>query len=259
MIKGSEINQNIRYVITPLFILLLIACSSAPFYPPASKTPPNMTFYDEFSGNSLDENKWDVYNNQVYPFLNSCMSNKNISVSNGILHLLAKKEDCMGMAWSTAYIQTRFFRQQYGYFEARYKYLGAADIDNAFWLMTLGDKLASDHIEIDINEGFYPNLVMMNIHLVKNGSPWSEQTRWTPPGNLDLSAEFHIYGLDWSENSLVWYFDGQEIRRFQGAVIGNEVLVMFSNGLTIRGASINDSLNGKSMDVDYVRVYNTKP
>jgi beta-glucanase (GH16 family) len=30
---------------------------------------------------------------------------------------------------------------------------------------------------------------------------------------LDLTADYHLYGLEWNERELVWYFDGKAVKR----------------------------------------------
>lgn len=56
----------------------------------------------------------------------------------------------------------------------------------------------------------------MNIHNW-SGKHWSKSTTWKAEGR-DLAKEWHVYGLGWSEQALVWSFDGQEIRRETNAI-----------------------------------------
>ncbi len=73
-----------------------------------------------------------------------------------------------------------------------------------------------------------------------------------------MSKDFHLYGLEWNEKVLVWYFDGQEVLRLPHTICHAEVPVRLSTAILKRAGEITDALDGTTMDVDYVRVYKKK-
>ncbi|NQU43514.1 family 16 glycosylhydrolase [bacterium] len=91
----------------------------------------------------------------------------------------------------------------------------------------------------------------MSLHSWK-GQHWASKQRWLAEG-MDLSREFHVYGLEWTPTELIWYFDGQEIRRLSHEICHRETAVLKWAG------DVTHALDGTSMDVDWVRVYEQVP
>ena len=78
-------------------------------------------------------------------------------------------------------------------------------------------------------------------------------------GNYNFSKEYHVYGLDWSKEELVFYFDGKEIRRVKNDFCYSPSPVWLSEAIISWSGSIKEEqLNGSAMEVDYVRVYEKK-
>jgi len=178
---------------------------------------------------------------------------ENATISDGILKLNAKKEKRGGQDWTAASMWTKR-KFKYGYFECRYKYAKATGTNNSFWLMTRGiPKDAPGRFEIDINEGHYPNEVNMNIHN-HSGKHWAKSKHKKIKG-ANLANEFHTYGLEWNKDELIWYFDGKEIRREKNTICHGESPVWLSLAIIKWAGAVTDEIDGKSMDVDYVRVY----
>lgn len=228
---------------------------------PASMLPPGtgwtLTFSEECDSDGLDGEKWASENHGDYEHIASSRWRENVEFRDGVCALVTRRERRGGREWTTASIWTHQFAQQYGYFEARYRYAGAPGLNNAFWLMTDGDSEDPIHFEIDINEGHFPNRVHTSLHN-HAGEHWSKGKLWRglPPG-VDLSAGFHTYGLEWTENELVWYFDGTEIRRLEHQICRLPAQIRLSTAVFAHdwAGKATAALDGKSMDVDYVRVY----
>lgn len=78
-------------------------------------------------------------------------------------------------------------------------------------------------------------------------------------GNYNFAKEYHVYGLDWSKEELVFYFDGKEIRRVKNDFCYSPSPVWLSEAIISWSGSIKEEqLNGSAMEVDYVRVYEKK-
>ncbi|MBR4651882.1 MAG: family 16 glycosylhydrolase [Kiritimatiellae bacterium] len=207
---------------------------------------------DEFDGESLDKGKWWDYAPHwpgrpgVYRTLA-----KNVSQKDGELLLLTDKvpeaeipyEARMdGMQGYTCALVKSRRKVRYGYFEARIKATPAA-VRNAFWLYDpLSDDLKRKYSpgdfseEIDICE-------ILGRHQPGDASQEYRTSHFThhymtpyyegvcnnqdvPLGvmkKLDFcpSAEYHTYGLLWTERELVWYIDNVESARMPTASYGN--------------------------------------
>lgn len=220
--------------------------------------PPNpaqweIAFRDEFNGDRLDTNVWRSATGQSWGKLLSARFPENVAVSNGLLRLITKKEKRGGKEWTSAMISTAKFRQKYGYWESRYRYAAASGLNQAFW-MNPGAKDKEKGFEIDVNEGHYPTDINSSLH--QGGLP-SQSKRFV--ADYDLAADFHIYAVEWNEREVIYYFDGKEIYRVPNTKAHLDVPVIFATAvLPFWAGPVNDTLDGKSMDVDWVRVYRKK-
>jgi beta-glucanase (GH16 family) len=189
---------------------------------------------------------------------------ENAVVNNGTLKLVNRKESRGGQEWTSGNIWTKE-QFQYGYYECRYRYAAAKGTNNSFWLMMKGiQPTEGKFFELDINEGHYPNSVNTNIH------NWSDVTEVngkkshpsTSKGfkfeNADLAKDFHTYGLDWSKEELVFYFDGKEIRRVENQFCYSPAPVWLSLAIIPWAGKITDAIDKTEMEVDYVRIYKRK-
>ena len=110
--------------------------------------------------------------------------------------------------------------------------------------------------EIDINEGHFPNKVNTNLH------NWSGEHTMNPKHmtieGANLAEEFHLYGLQWTENELIWYYDGKEIRREENTLCHSDAPVLLSLAIIDWAGPVTDAIDGTAMEVDFVRVYQHK-
>lgn len=218
-----------------------------------------LSFQDEFYGTDLDWNVWIPQNGFPGHILSSRWK-ENAVVEDGLLKLVTKKEQRGGADWTTAsvWVKNTVFEQTYGYWEARYRYAAATGLNQSWWMIDGADPGAARGLfEIDINEGHYPNRIHMNLHTNIGGVRKQNQVLYR--SGDDLSADFHTYGLEWTEQELIYYLDGKEIGRRPAANANLPVYPILSTALLDGAGPITDALDGKSMDVDYVRVYRQKP
>jgi beta-glucanase (GH16 family) len=244
--------RNERTFVVAFTLLMAIAfanlspCNAAVVEKPGWE----LTFDDEFDGDKVDLTKWEVQNK-------GDRLAKNIAVSNGLCHLLTSKD---GQDWTTAFMTTKTFRQKYGYFEVRMRIGAATGLNNAFWLFTPKERMAKpgkpDRFEIDIAEAHNPSKVYMTLHDWNNDKNIASGDHHV--AKVDLSKDFHVYALEWNESELIWYFNGQEMRRAKHTICNAEEAVLLSTKVLPWAGAITDALIGTSMDVDYVRVYRKK-
>lgn len=239
------------------FALLLAPCAVLYAADIDGKTPASaakdgwaLSFSEEFEGQQVDTNKW-VIRDQKERLA------KNVAVSAGNLRLLTRRND---KEWTSAWLSTKTFRQKYGWFECRFRIAGASGLNNAFWLNTPPERLALKdptlpRFEIDIVEAHYPHEVSMNLHNWKGKHTGSGQKH---QAETDLSKDFHVYALEWTPKELNWYFDGKKVRTLAHTICTAEEEVLLSTKVASFAGKASSALDGKSMDVDYVRIYQKK-
>ncbi len=71
----------------------------------------------------------------------------------------------------------------------------------------------------------------------------------------NLGETFHVYSLLWTEKELVHYFDGKPIYRTKNDICHKPAPVWLSLAIMNWAGPVTDALDGKSMDVDYLRVW----
>ena len=191
---------------------------------------------------------------------------ENIEVGNGVVRLVNRKESRGGQDWTSGCMWTR--RDfQYGYFECRYKYAAETGTNNSFWIMTRQDApepSIGKRFEIDINEGHYPNKVNTAYHNWTDITIHPDGTRTHPSygkeftfENYDFSKEYHLFGLEWTTDELIYYLDRKEIRREKNSICLSPVPVWLSLAI-LSWQDVTDKIDGTFMEIDYVRVYNRK-
>ena len=258
-----------RPIALPLLGLLAAACMRPPPASDDAMVPSHaeweLTFSEEFDREGVDPEVWE---SQAGPRGGDKPEGRwpeNNLVKDGILYQATKRESPPrgGKKWSSAHIWTRAFTQRYGFFAARLRY--GRYLNNAFWLYRpRGQRFAErPHFEIDINEGHTPREVAMTLHFIHYldatgpGHRVATSKRWDAP--VDLDAGFHIYACEWDEREIIWYFDGQPVRRVAnpGCTAPADVrlsTVIMEHQLARDGTDIA-TMDGVSMAVDWVRVY----
>jgi len=95
------------------------------------------------------------------------------------------------------------FSQQYGYFEMKAQMAPGQGMWPAFWMLSTNGKWPP---EIDIVEaiGDLPNHVYVNTHSATNGNAGKDV--WS---SADITQGFHTYGVDWTKDTITFYYDGK--------------------------------------------------
>jgi beta-glucanase (GH16 family) len=92
-----------------------------------------------------------------------------------------------------------------------------------------------------------------------DGSKWVEMAKFDIlDGQYNFARDFHTYGLEWTENELIFYFNGKEIRREKNDFCHQPAPVWLSLAIIGWGGKITDAIDGTFMEVDYVRIYQRK-
>jgi len=277
-----------KYIVALLFVLLYSTISYA--QPPAHALW-KLSWSDEFNGINADlDTGWNSSNGgYLSTSINCSRWRRNAVVKDGTLKMYYRKEKTSGGSgatawsydWTAASISTKR-KFKFGYYECRYKIASSKGTNNSFWLIS--SKNADTSIktfEIDINEGQFARNSTDTWHQIRtNVHNWSDTFRnssgtlthptatfhTNPSPWYNTGYEYHTMGLEWNEKELIWYVDGKIIRRtpnvnaYRSAVNCFDEAPVLLSGATIPWMSgingvIPDSVDGKFMEVDYVRIY----
>lgn len=211
-----------------------------------------LTLADEFDAPGLDAGMWQLD-----------AERSNVDVAGGLLRLVTTEQET---GWHTGKI-TSYYTQRFGYYAARYRIGADSGLNNAFWLSTAEDVFLEpggtpqnvDRTEVDINETHYPDILNMTLHDWAPGHTGLAHD-WADV-NVNLSESFHTYAFEWrTDNSMTWYFDGvtvysatpEQVNRGRSSL---PLAVLFSTKVLPFAGEPGPNLDGTSMDVDWVRVY----
>ncbi|MCC6983597.1 MAG: glycoside hydrolase family 16 protein [Bauldia sp.] len=150
---------------------------------------------------------------------------ENVEIAGGRLRLVARPEEVTGFegrsfGYTSGMVTTgpdyqtskpKRFSFQYGYVEVVARIPSGQGLWPAIWL------LPSDwesRPEIDVMEvlGHRPDVLEMHYHYFE-GRDRRSAGHEVEVG--DLSRDWHVYGLEWSREAIVWYLDGAEVWRFE--------------------------------------------
>ncbi|TDO21037.1 glycoside hydrolase family 16 protein [Pedobacter duraquae] len=195
--------------------------------------------------------------------------NNNARVANGMLTITAKKEDYVGMKYSSARMVTKNkLDALYGRFEIRAKLPSGKGTWPAIWMLptdySYGDWPKSGEIDIMEHVGYDQNNVHFSTHTEAYYFKINTQktsTKIIPTA----STEFHTYRVDWTPYAIRGYYDDVNVFEFINEQTGYKawpfdkrfhLLLNVAVGGDWGGAQgIDDTIFPQSMVVDYVRYF----
>ena len=194
------------------------------------KTPPGPVpaWEETFSGPAVSRLNWNIRNNTYSSIEESIITSRpvNVGLSSGNLSIMALKESMTvgskTRQFTSGYLDTIKKRSfQYGRFEIRCKLPTQKDTSKgmwpAFWLrpddgglgeIDIMECLGSgkgdteyNKVHFAIHHDYLASTDPKHIQHQNNGS-------YTLP-NGGVTSDWHVYGLDWREDHLVWYVDDE--------------------------------------------------
>ena len=248
----------------------------------------SLIWSDEFNGNTLDNNKWghDVGTGSQYGLWGwgngelQFYQPQNTQVENGVATITAKEEpsglvDSWGNTsyFSSSKITTKnIFDFRYGKVEARIKTLDGQGFWPAFWLLPVNGNWPCDG-EIDIMEqwgnNYLTNSTTGAAHI--GTCPFNQSTHNYENFSVYLSNgsyadEFHTYSIIWTEDTITWYVDEDEIFRVTPYSYNSipslnswpfnsgSWYIMINLAITQSGPNAN-TVFPNNIEIDYVKVY----
>lgn len=231
----------------------------------------NLVWHDEFDGETIDLNNW-TYDLGAGGWGNGESQHytdrpENARIENGMLVIEARQERYYGSYYTSARLKTQGLQEfQYGRIEARLRVPAGRGLWPAFWM--LGSNFATvgwpDSGEIDIMEyiGREPDLILGTIHGPGYSgalglSHWNRQ-------DYDIADDFHTYAVEWDEDQITWFYDGEAYGTYTRSDIGERewpfdqpffIILNLALGGTLPGPIGLDTVFPAQYLVDYVRVF----
>lgn len=250
--------------------------TSQPFPAPSSHVPDEyeLVFFDEFATEGLNTANWRHRYNEGHQYGVGFASRGSVEQpGDGYLYLTTRYENeqlLTGMLRS----QQQF---QYGYFEARIRFQQLQGHHGAFWLQseTYGQIVGNpgqSGAEIDIIEFFgngrIPTDAKQNVYYDPYLSSEERAAGKKQPGDefevfyrnnhdgIELSEDFHVFGLLWTEQEYIFFIDGVETWRTSAGLSHIEEYIVLSLAASEWENNVRDvALFPDQMLIDYVRVY----
>lgn len=290
--------------------LLVVLCALAPafiFAQPkdtiinfrGTTIPMKLAFNDEFDGVKLDEQKWDIREGVVrdpeQKITQQWLTRESVQVKEGLAVITTvpkERRDQTFYVWITDGMKKRNGNFNYdtgefeskelflwGYYEIRCKLPKGRNAWPAFWLY--GESNGTNN-EIDVFEFWNEENVFGGFSQKKQSRIQHKTTHYNRKMSgagtrlpFDGSEGMHTYGVLWTENAIVWYTDGKEMRtlyrykkssdRKDGKILeGREENVFPQSPMKIivdvamQQSEIRTRLERNAFAIDYVRAYSFK-
>ncbi|MBE7053092.1 MAG: glycosyl hydrolase family protein [Ruminococcaceae bacterium] len=254
----------------------------------------NLVWADEFDGMDLDESKWSYrLNFWGKPFPAYCDKGVTIDGNSHAVFKPVKMEDgriCSAQLqtgansfdiprytyddkvnacgdnnfWPLGRLPEPKFMHRYGYYEVRCKLQKTPGWWSAFWIQSPSIGTTFDPkwsgVEVDIMEYFGNNKLTSGNFYGGYGVDLKRDARVRY--DYTDTDEFHRFGLLWTENEYVFYYDGKETSRTNGPISGVEQFILlttevqgYRRGDGTRHEATAEKCLDDSFVVDYVRVF----
>lgn len=250
------------------------------------------TFADEFDSLSLRDTSSGTWttaytwgdggiNNEKQYYVDPRQHGINpFRIDDGVLHIEAKPTSAQHLSkvrnlpyTSGLLTSEASFDQIYGLFEIRARLPEGRGLWPAFWLLPTDKKKWRERgywrlPEIDIMEflGHEESVYYATVHTRTPPAPGGRMTEagYTVYGTsvdtgVDLTRDYHVYGLEWNEDELIWYFDGRPVKREPTPQDSRNdrkyILINLAVGGNWPGDPDPDTQLPAHYSIDYVRVY----
>ena len=266
-----------------LFCLTILVLPLLAENKPADITPPGwrLVWSDEFNqpdGSAPDSAKWGYdtggngWGNKELEYYTSRTNNSRIE--GGKLVIEARQENFDGKNITSARLLTKGKSSwTYGRFEARMKIPRGQGVWPAFWMLSTNIGSvgwpACGEIDIMENIGKEPSMVHGTVHGPGYSGDHGIGGPMTLPDGAKVADDFHVFAVDCTPESIVWFMDGRQYFSLTPAQLPEKTRWVFDQPkFIILNLAIGGGWPGypnatstfpQQMIVDYVRVYEKIP
>jgi beta-glucanase (GH16 family) len=244
---------------------------------PASYANYTLAWSDEFNTSQLDESAWsyDVGdgcpnlcgfgNNELQYYTNT---SDNLFFQDGKLIIEAKQQALGGKNYTSSRIKTAGKKAiKFGRIDIRAKLPKGKGIWPALWMLPQSNKYGNwpTSGEIDIMElvGHEPSKVHGTLHF--GPGPGSTQiSKSYILSNGTFYDEFHVFSIEWDQDVIKWYIDGNLYSTAEKSAFGNNIYPFNEDFYFIINLAVGGNWPGSPdastqfpqwLIVDYVRVH----
>ena len=224
--KYTQFVSRILFLCIPIIFtsMLAVAQQKSSRLPEGTAWEPYPPMSDEFNAIVLDTSKWHPVNpswrgRPPVHFHEEC-----ISIKDGILkiaafdsHSSAKFNLPDTYTHVSGFIKSRK-TARFGYFEIRAKLMNASLV-SGFWLNRNSGEEWSEITIIEVPAGIdkFKDVLNPNVHYFYGPHyKGTVNNHLVEPSTISLgfnsTADFHVYGFEWSPSHLRWYIDGELVR-----------------------------------------------
>jgi beta-glucanase (GH16 family) len=263
-IKSGVVQNSRSHALAAGFTLALFFLLSSNAYCGGWK----VFWSDEFDSTALNESNWTVNptdnppnGEQEHYTAGHDQASSNIFVKNGCLILEARNNGTITSGRMNSSNKKTFM---YGRMEARMRLPLTQGMWPAFWMLGVGGGWpVCGEIDIMEGKGRLPAWTSGTFHWASNNSQVGG-TYTMPTGNVH--DNFHLYAVEWSTDSIRWYFDNVNfvtLIKAQHPDVPLDKQYYFIFDLAV-GGGFDGNINNttvfpESLIVDYVRVYHWDP
>lgn len=215
----------------------------------------SLVWEDSFDDNKLNTDYWNAV--EAAPFKNNELqtyTKDHVDEANGFLNLVSSFQNNEYLSGAVTTNNKQLFR--YGRIDVKAKLPRGKGIFPAIWLLPQSD---ASFPEIDIIEflGSKPNEIWHVMHYEQNGERNRAFHKVTAD---DFSSDFHVFSLEWTEQSMTWLIDGK-ITYTVDSYVPSEKMYLYINtavGGNWPGNPNKDTEFPQTMQIDYVKYYTKK-
>jgi beta-glucanase (GH16 family) len=243
-----------------------------------------LVWQDEFTGKKIDDTKWNVLirENSKHSELQYYIP-EEVYTENGKLRIKSSLRQYGSKAYTSGRLDTKGkFAPVYGRFEIRAKLPKGKGIWPAYWLYpqnrdwqmeyVMAEAVAAGkenlipeerpwYTEIDIMEflGHETGTLYGTLHYYSfDGKKLTSSGTWR--SQEDYSQDYHLYALEWEQDSIRWYIDNHLIHSTASGIphAPHYLILNTAIGGSWPGNPDSTTVFPQFHDIDFVRVYKRK-
>lgn len=252
--------------------------TNAGYDAPGSYSGYTLAWSDEFNTTGLNSSIWTNQNGDGCPNLCGWGNNEleyytdrpeNIFFQDGKLIIEARKENYSGKTYTSSKILTSGKKSfKFGRIDIRAKLPKGKGIWPAFWLLPQNNVYGGwpSSGEIDLMEmiGHEAGRVYGTIHYGPGPGSIQISRNYNLPSGIIFNDEFHVFSLEWKQDQLKWFVDGNLYSTVNKSDLGASNYPFNENFFLIFNLAVGGNWPGNPdastyfpqwLIVDYVRLY----